>query len=109
VWLAAHRQELLVTPAARKLDMPHYTLYLAEMVREAGGGLYFLKELGSLAEIYHRIALTLGAEYVLGYYPASGSARPGWRALTVELLPGGRVPAGSRVVHRAAYYVPASP
>ena len=108
-WLVAHRQELLVTPAARKLDMPHYTLYLAELVREVGGNLYFLRELGSLGEIYHRIALTLGAEYVLGYYSTSGSAQPGWRSLEVELLPGGQVPAGARVAHRAAYYVPASP
>ena len=55
-----------MTPEARKLDMPHYTLYLAEVVREVGGSLYFLRELGSLGEIYHRIALTLGAEYMLG-------------------------------------------
>src|SRR5262249_49371555 len=48
-WLAAHRQEVLISPAARKLEMPHYTLYLAELVRQAGGGLYFLHELGSLA------------------------------------------------------------
>ena len=80
-WLAAHRQELLVTPAARKLEMPGYTLYLAELVREVGGSLYFLRELGSLGEIYHRIALTLGAEYVLGYYSSAGSAQLGWRAL----------------------------
>jgi VWFA-related protein len=107
-WLTAHRQELLVTPAARKLDMPHYTLYLAELVREVGGNLYFLRELGSLGEIYHRIALTLGAEYVLGYYSTSGSTQPGWRSLDVELS-GDQVPAGAQVAHRSSYYVPAFP
>jgi Ca-activated chloride channel family protein len=105
-WLDAHRGGLLVTPEARKLGMPQYTLYLAEMVREVGGGLYFLREIGGLAEVYHRIALTLGAEYTLGYYPVAGIAKPGWRSLRVDLRPGAASPQ-SRVTHRAAYYVPA--
>jgi Ca-activated chloride channel homolog len=107
-WLDAHERQPLITVAARRLGMPHYTLYLAELVRQVGGGLYFLHELGSLAEVYHRIALTLGAEYTLGYYPAAGVARSGWRALEVELRRGA-APSGTRVVHRSAYYVPASP
>jgi hypothetical protein len=89
--------------------MPHYTLYLAELVRQAGGGIYFLHELGSLAEVYHRIALMLGAEYVLGYYPASDTARRGWRALDVRLTSTNPVLAGARVDHRAAYFVPTLP
>ena len=106
-WLAAHRSELLVTPQAREAGMPQYTLYLAEMVRQVGGGFYFLRELGSLADVYHRIALALGAEYTLGYYPAAGVDKTGWRTLRVELRPSTAVPPQSEVSHRAAYYVPA--
>jgi Ca-activated chloride channel family protein len=107
-WLAEHQHAPLITAEARRLAMPHYTLYLAEMVRQAGGGLYFMRELGGLADVYHRIALRLGAEYTLGYYPAAGIARAGWRTLDVELLPDAGAPAGAKVEHRAAYYVPAS-
>jgi len=109
-WLVEHQREPLVTPAARRSGTPLYSLYLAEMVRQAGGGIYFLREMGGLAEVYRRIALALGAEYTLGYYPASGTARPGWRELGVELRPGtSAAPAGARVTHRAAYYVSAAP
>ena len=128
-WLAAHRDAVLVTPEARRLGMPHYTLYLAEMVREVGGQLYFLRELGGLAGIYQRIALTLRTEYTIEYYPAAG-ATPGWHSLQVELRsematpnPGGQappgppppaaprvgvVPPGSVVTYRTAYYVSAA-
>lgn len=106
-WLAAHQEQTLVTPEARKLGVPEYTLYLAELVRQAGGRLYFMRELASLAEVYQRIALTLSAEYTLGYYPAAGVARPGWRALRVESRAGG-APPGAQIVHRIAYYVPVS-
>ena len=97
----------LLTAEAQRLGMPHYTLYLAELVRQAGGGLYFMRELGGLAGVYQRIALTLGAEYTLGYYPPAGVARPGWRSLDVQLRPGASAPAGSNIEHRSAYYVPA--
>ena len=108
-WLAGHQRESLVTPAVRSLGIPQYTLYLAELVRQVGGGLYFLRELGGLAEVYHRIALKLGAEYTLGYYPAAGIDRPGWRALDVKLRSGAaNLPSGAHVIHRAAYYIPAS-
>ncbi len=102
-WLAARRSEMLVTPAARDLGIPHYTLYLAELVRRAGGQIYFLREIGTLSEIYRRIAANLTAEYILGYYPSAGFARPGWRALRVELA----APRDARLTHRLAYYVPA--
>ena len=109
-WLAAHRDQVLVTPEAQRMGMPPYTLYLAEMVRQVGGSLYFLHELGSLAEVYHRIALALGAEYTLGYYPWVGVARSGWRALRVEMNPGAkRVPPGAQLTYRDTYYVPALP
>ncbi len=104
-WLEAHRGDLLVTPAARELGMVHYTLYLAELVRRAGGQLYFLREIGTLSDVYRRIAETLGAQYTLGYYPAAGLSRPGWRALRVELA--GR--SDARLTHRVSYYVPAEP
>ena len=32
-WLAAHRQDILVTAEAQRQGMPHYTLYLAELAR----------------------------------------------------------------------------
>ena len=106
-WLASHQGGMLVNSAAQKLNMPNYTLYLAEMSRRVGGELYFLKEIGNLNEIYKRIAETISAEYTLGYYPSAGIARPGWRSLRVDLARDARVPAGSRVIHRGSYYVSA--
>jgi VWFA-related protein len=106
-WLEAHRGAMLVTTASRRLGMPHYTLYLAELARRVGGQLYFLRETGNLTEIYRRIALAVSAQYTLGYYPSAGTARPGWRVLRVELIPGANVPRGARLTHRGSYYVPA--
>lgn len=106
-WLEAHLGEMLVTPEARKQGMPNYTLYLAELARRVGGQLYFLREIGNLSEIYRRIALTIGAQYTLGYYPSAGTARPGWRSLRVELAGGANVPPGSKLTHRGSYYVSA--
>jgi len=103
-WLAAHRAEMLITPAAREQGMAHYTLYLAELVRRAGGRLYFLREIGTLGDVYRRIAEALSTQYTLGYYPSAGLAHPGWRSLRVELT---RPAPGARLIHRAAYYVPA--
>ena len=107
-WLAARREAPLVTSASRSSGIPLYTLYLAELVRQVGGELYFLREVGSLAEVYHTIALKLEAEYTLGYYPSAGATTPGWRTLKVELRPDARVPANSQVTYRTAYYLPAS-
>jgi hypothetical protein len=66
--------------------------------------------MGSLAEIYHRIALGLSAEYTLGYYPSAGTARPGWRTVRVALHPApeASAPDGMNAACRDAYYVPAS-
>jgi len=108
-WISGHRAQPLATPAARALGIPEYTLYLAEMIRQVGGELYFLREVGSLAQIYHNIVVKLEAEYTLGYYPAAGIAKPGWRQLKVELRSqAADVPANSRIAHRTAYYVPVS-
>ncbi len=109
-WLDAHRNEMLVTPEARKLGMPHYTLYLSELARRSGGQLYFLREIGNLNEIYRRIALSINAQYTLGFYPSEGTAHPGWRSLRVELstdVAEGQISPGARVTHRGSYYVSA--
>jgi VWFA-related protein len=107
-WLEAHRNEMLVNAEVRKQNMPNYTVYLAELARRAGGPLYFLREIGNLSEIYRRIALAIGAQYTLGYYPSAGTARSGWRSLRVELAPGANVPPGSKLTYRGSYYVSAS-
>ncbi|MGA3293597.1 MAG: VWA domain-containing protein [Candidatus Acidiferrales bacterium] len=105
-WLAAHREVTLVTPAARASGIPPYTLYLAEIVRRAGGQLYFLREAETMADTFRKIAEKIRAEYTLGFYPALGAdgpdARPGWHSLRVE-VPG---QPGVQVTYRAAYYVP---
>jgi VWFA-related protein len=106
-WLEAHRNEMLVSAEARKLNMPNYTLYLAELARRAGGQLYFLREIGNLSEIYRCIALAIGAQYTLGFYPSAGTARAGWRSLRVELAAGVNVPPGSKLSYRGSYYVSA--
>jgi VWFA-related protein len=106
-WLEAHTGEMLVTAEARKENMPNYTLYLAELARRAGGQLYFLREIGNLSEIYRRIALAIGAQYTLGFYPSAGTARSGWRSLRVELAAGAKAPAGSNLLYRGSYYVSA--
>lgn len=108
-WLAAHQSETLISPAARKLDLPPYTLYLAELVRRAGGQLYFLRESETMADTFRQIAQKIRAEYTLGFYPARGasetSTRPGWHSLRVEAVE----QPGVRVTHRAGFYVPAAP
>jgi hypothetical protein len=108
-WLEAHQSTMLVTAEARRANMPHYTLYLAELARHVGGQLYFLRETGNLTEIYRRIALAIGAQYTLGYYPSAGTSRPGWRSLHVELIGGANVPPGAKLTHRGSYYVSAFP
>jgi VWFA-related protein len=108
-WLEAHQGAMLVTAESRKQEMPHYTLYLAELARRVGGQIYFLRETGNLNEIYRRIALAIGAQYTLGYYPSAGTARAGWRSLGVQLTGAANVPPGSKLTHRGSYYVSAFP
>ena len=109
-WLAEHAGLTLLGEKAHELGIPHYTLYLAELVRRAGGHIYFLREIGSLSDVYQRIVAELGAQYTLGYYPAAGTSKPGWRSLRVELAPVAQalLPVPT-VRHRLAYYVPANP
>ena len=101
-WLAAHSAETLLTGNARDLNIPAYTLYLAELVRRAGGQLYFLREADTLTDTFREIARRVRAEYTLGFAPPQNSAdRPTWHSLRVEVV--GH--AGVTVVHRAGYYV----
>ncbi|MGH9591977.1 MAG: VWA domain-containing protein, partial [Bryobacteraceae bacterium] len=60
-WLEGHQDKMMVSQESRSLNMPNYTLYLAELARRVGGQLYFLKETGNLTEIYRRIALAISA------------------------------------------------
>lgn len=101
-WLAEHQADTLITPAALALGIPAYTAFLAELVRRAGGQLYFLNETGTIASAYRRIVQNLSAQYTLGYYPPP-DRKPGWHKLRVEVTGVGPV----RVVHRASYYAPA--
>ena len=70
-WLADHANSTLVSSDSRELRIPAYTVFLAELVRRVGGQLYFLREQGTLSEIYRRIGENLRAQYTLGFYPAS--------------------------------------
>ena len=103
-WLASHQDESLLLSDAPKSGVPAYTLYLAELVRRSGGQLFFLRDSASLSDTFRRIAQRIGAEYVLGFYPAGSAAnRTGWHRLRVEVVGHRR----ANVVHRAAYYAPA--
>jgi VWFA-related protein len=106
-WLESHRTEMLVNADTHKQNMPNYTLYLAELARRAGGQLFFLREVGNLTEIYRRIALAIGAQYTIGFYPSEGTMRPGWRSLAVTLDAAAKVPAGSKLTYRGSYFVSA--
>jgi len=102
-WLAAHSSRTLLTEEARERGIPAYTLFLAELVRRAGGGLYFLREAGSSRDAFEKIAGNIRTQYTLGFYPAGeNAAAPGWHALRVEAAAKSKL----RVVNRAAYYVP---
>lgn len=107
-WLAAHAGATLISPDALRLGIPAYTDYLAELVRRAGGQLYFLNESSTVAATFRQIAAKIRAEYTLGFYPRrpkGASAAPGWHSLRVEVVGHPGVTASSR----AAYYVPGKP
>jgi Ca-activated chloride channel family protein len=105
-WLAAHSAQTLLTGDARDLKIPAYTLYLAELVRRAGGQLYFLREADTLTDTFREIARRVRAEYTLGFAPPQNSAtRPTWHSLRVEVV--GHT--GVNVVTRPGYYAHAAP
>ncbi len=102
-WLAAHSGGTLLTEQARNLGIPAYTLFLAELVRRAGGGLYFLRQAASGRDAFEKIAGNIRTQYTLGFYPAGEkSAVAGWHTLRVESTQDAKL----RIVNRAAYYVP---
>jgi Ca-activated chloride channel homolog len=106
-WLAAHESRTLLTLGARALDIPPYTLYLAELVRRVGGQLYFLRETDTMADTFRKIAARIRAEYTIGFYSngAAGEAEtaPGWHSLSVDIAD----QPGAQITHRASFYVPA--
>src|ERR1700722_4011863 len=105
-WLAAHSAQTLLTGDARDLKIPAYTLYLAELVRRAGGQLYFLREADTLTDTFREIARRVRAEYTLGFAPPQNSAtRPTWHSLRVEVVGHASV----NVVTRPGYYARANP
>jgi Ca-activated chloride channel family protein len=104
-WVEAHRGATLISPDSRRLGIPPYTLYLAEMVRRTGGELDFLRESSTMADAFRSIARKIRVEYTLGYYPTSdsGADTPSRHELKVEV----EGPANVSVIHRASYYVAA--
>ncbi len=106
-WLVAHENETLLTSGVRAQGIPAYTLYLAELVRRVGGQLYFLRDAETMADTFRKIAARIRAEYTIGFYPTGGTgqdrALQGWHSLRVEIAD----QPGARIMHRAAYYVPA--
>jgi VWFA-related protein len=107
-WLAERRGATLISKDSRRLEIPAYTIYLAELVRRAGGALYFLREIGTLSDVYRRIASELRTEYLLGFYPDETASKAGWHQLQVQLA-SKYASAGANLSCRPAYYVPASP
>ncbi|HTR48704.1 MAG TPA: VWA domain-containing protein [Verrucomicrobiae bacterium] len=105
-WLDEHESSTLLNVSARREGIPPYTLYLAELVRRAGGQLYFLRETETMADTFRKIAEKIRAEYTLGFYPTGpadpAGASPGWHSVRVEIT--GQT--NARVSHRAAYYIP---
>jgi len=100
-WITAHAGSTFLTSAARTSGIPPYTLYLAELVRRAGGQLYFLRETKTMADTFRQIAAKIRAEYTIGFSPSSGD-RTGWHSLRIELAGQG----DALVTHRADYYIP---
>jgi Ca-activated chloride channel homolog len=110
-WLKGHQNETLASRSVRDLGVPAYTLYLAELVRRAGGQLYFLRETPTMADTFREIAAKIRAEYTLGYYPSAETLIPsgpskqaGWHQLRVEVA--GQ--SDALVSHRAVYYAPSA-
>ena len=107
-WLTAHQDSTFLTEATREKGIPAYTLFLAELIRRAGGGLYFLRETQSGRDAFARIAGNIRTEYTLGFYPSGeGAARTGWHSLRVEVTNPDAAET-LRVANRSAYYVTAA-
>lgn len=105
-WLAAQRGPTLISRQSRRIGVPAYTIYLAELVRRVGGDFYFLREMGNLGDAYRRIAARLRTEYLLGFYPDGATARAGWHNLTIGFSDAA-AHQGAHLDCRPSYYVPA--
>lgn len=106
-WFTAHGAKTLINEESRTMGIPAYTVFLAELVRRSGGGLYFLRESGTLSEVYHRIGAMLRTEYVLGFYPSPGTDAHGWHGLNIGFTdPASHT--GARLDCRPSYYISAS-
>ena len=105
-WLAAQRGPTLISRQSRRIGVPAYTIYLAELVRRVGGDFYFLREIGNLGDAYRRIAARLRTEYLLGFYPDGATARTGWHTLTIGFSDAA-AHQGAHLDCRPSYYVPA--
>lgn len=106
-WLGAHANSTLISSESQRLQVPPYTIFLAELVRQAGGSLYFLHEAPSLGDVYRRIAMTLHAEYILSASLAGGTTHSGWHRIGVTLRDTA-THTGVRLDCRQSYYVPNS-
>jgi len=105
-WFSAHGAKTLVNEDSRTMGIPAYTIFLAELVRRAGGGLYFLRESGTLSEVYRRIGATLSTEYTLGFYPSPGADTHGWHSLNIAFSDPTTHP-NARLDCRPSYYIAA--
>jgi VWFA-related protein len=105
-WMAAHASSSLLTEASRNAGIPAYTLFLAELVRQAGGELYFLPEMADRRG-FERIASNIHTQYSLGFYPESEkSLQPGWHQLRVEVSGSPSATASELIVrNRPSFYV----
>jgi len=105
-WFTKNSAKTLINEDSHSMGIPAYTIFLAELVRRAGGGLYFLRESGTLSEVYRRIGATLRTEYILGFYPSPGSDAPGWHSLNIGFSDSA-AHAGARLDCRPSYYIAA--
>jgi Ca-activated chloride channel homolog len=105
-WLAAHSRTTIISDASRIMGIPAYTAFLAEFVRRAGGQLYFLREIGTLSDVYRKIAVALRTEYILGFYPSAAASVRGWHSVTVQFSKPA-APPEARLDCRPSYYIPA--
>jgi len=105
-WFTKNSAKTLINEDSHSMGIPAYTIFLAEFVRRSGGGLYFLRETGTLSEVYRRIGSTLRTEYILGFYPNPGSDSPGWHSLSIGFSES-MAHAGARLDCRSSYYIAA--
>ncbi len=105
-WFSANSAKTFINEDSRTMGIPAYTIFLAELVRRAGGGLYFLRESGTLSEVYRRIGATLRTQYILGFYPSPGADARGWHNLNITFSDPGAHP-NARLDCRPSYYIAA--